>query len=254
MIHEPFQARCLRVLWRLFGRNNRLDQFLAGFLKYRKYLPECDAAEAIPGFSETEIRLRQCPLGNWSTPLVDVFIVLKAALGFRSRRILELGSYRGETARLLAENTGDDVGICTVNVDERHGAAYRGLDAARKIIRKTGRISPALFQPDEKYDLIFVDADHDFASVMNDTAVAFRVLAPNGVILWHDYRQDAYFHGHCGVPEALNEFANRHAVYAIRGTMLAIYSACPNWETATLPSRILSKPAASVWDERQVRG
>jgi hypothetical protein len=79
MIDEPLQARSLRVLWRLSGRNNRLDQFLAGFLKYRKYLPECDAAEAIPGFSETEVRIRKCPLGGWSTPLGDVFVVLKSA-------------------------------------------------------------------------------------------------------------------------------------------------------------------------------
>lgn len=254
MTSEPLKARLLRLVWQLSGRKPRMDQFLAGFLKYRKYLPECDAADVIPNFSETEIRIQQCPMGTWSTPLIDVYVVLKAAQGFQSKRILELGSYRGDTARLLAENTGENVSICAVDADERHGAAYLGLDVARKITRKTGRISPALFAPDEKYDLIFVDADHDFAAVMNDTEVAFQLLAPQGVILWHDYRQDAYFHGMCGVPEALNEFARRHAIYAIRGTMLAIYSNCPNWETATLPSRIFKANAGNVWDERHVRG
>jgi len=241
-------------MWRLSGRKPRVDQFLAGFLKYRKYLPECDASDVIPNFSETEIRIRRCPIGTWSTPLIDVFVVIKAALGFRSKRILELGSYRGDTARLLAENTADDVIICAVDINEQHGASYRGSDVAHKIRRKTGRISPELFDPDEKFDLIFVDADHDFASVVNDTEVAFQVLAPQGVILWHDYRQDAYFHGMCGVPEALNEFAKHRAIYAIRGTMLAIYSTDLNWETATLPTRISQSQAKTVWDERQVRG
>jgi predicted O-methyltransferase YrrM len=254
MTHEPLQARLLRIVWQLSGRKPRMDQFLAGFLKYRKYLPECDAADVIPNFSETEIHIRQCPVGAWSTPLIDVFVVIKAALGFRSRRILELGSYRGDTARLLAENTGDDVTICAVDVDEKHGASYRGLDVARKITRKTGRISPELFALDEKFDLIFVDADHDYASVMNDTEVAFKILAPEGVILWHDYRQDAYFHGMCGVPEVLNEFSKPRAIYAICGTMLAICSTCPNWETATLPSRISQTRAKTVWDEHQLAG
>lgn len=254
MTHEPSKTRLLRIVWQLSGRKGRVDQFLAGFLKYRKYLPECDATDVIPGFSETEVHIRQCPLGAWSTPLVDVFVVLKAALGFRSRRILEMGSYRGDTTRLLAENTGGDVNICAVDIDERHGAAYRELDARRKITRKTGRISPALFAPGEQYDLIFVDADHDFASVMNDTEVAFKLLAPEGVVLWHDYRHDGYFHGMCGVPEALNEFSRRHAIYAIRGTMLAICSQFKNWETATLASRISRTRPGTVWDELQVSG
>ena len=88
------QARLLRVLRRLADRKPRVDLFLSGFLKYRKYLLECDAAQAIPNFIETEIRIRQCPIGAWSTPLIDVFVLLKAAIGFQSKRILELGSYR----------------------------------------------------------------------------------------------------------------------------------------------------------------
>lgn len=253
MTNEPLKARLLRLVWQLSGRKPRVDLFLSGFLKYRKYLPECDATDIIPNFAGTEVRFRQAPLGTWSTPLVDVFVVIKAALGFQSRRILELGSYRGDTARLIAENTLDDVTICTVDISEQHGEAYRGLEVARKINRKVGRISTSLFAADEKFDLIFVDADHDYASVMNDTEVAFKVLAENGVILWHDYFQDAYFHGMCGVPEALNQFAQSRAIYAIRGTRLAVFSNGKNWETAMLKSKLV-RPAGTVWEEHQLRG
>jgi predicted O-methyltransferase YrrM len=242
------------MAWRLSGRKPRVDQFFAGFLKYRKYLPEGDAADLIPDFSATEVRFRQAPIGNWSTPLIDVYVLIKAALGFQSRRILELGSYRGDTARLLAENTPEDVTICTVDVSEQHGASYRGLDVARKITRKVGRITPDLFAAGEKYDLIFVDADHDFASVMNDTEVAFKVLAEHGVILWHDYRQDGYFHGMCGVPEALNHFAKTRAICAINGTWLAIFSNHPGWETAALKKTPSKKLSGSVWEDQRLRG
>jgi predicted O-methyltransferase YrrM len=254
MIKEPFKTRLLRFAWLLSGRKPRVDQFLAGFLKYRKYLPECEASDIVPNFSGTEVCFSQAPIGNWSTPLIDVFVVIKAALGFQSQRILELGSYRGDTARLLAENTADNVAICAVDISEQHGDSYRGKDVARKITRKVGRITTDLFAENEKYDLIFVDADHDFTSVMNDTEVAFKVLAEHGVILWHDYRQDSYFHGMCGVAEALNHFSKDHAIYAVHGTWLAIFSNKPGWETAALKTKLNQKPSASVWEERQLRG
>lgn len=253
MTNEPLKARLLRLVWQLSGRKLRVDQFLAGSLKYRKYLPECDAADVIPNFSKTEVRFRQAPIGAWSTPLIDVFVVIKAALGFQSSRILELGSYRGDTARLIAENTPDNATICTVDVSEQHGEAYRGLEIARKIKRKVGNISTGLFAADEKFDLIFVDADHCYSSVMNDTEVAFKVLADQGVILWHDYVLDSYFHDLCGVPEALNQFARSNAIYAIRGTRLAIFSSCKNWETAMLKSKLI-QPAGTVWNDHQLRG
>lgn len=254
MKNEPLQARLLRVPWQLSGRKPRVDSFLSGFLKYRKYLPECDAAQVIPRFTETEVRIRQCPMGAWSTPLIYVYVLLKAALGFQSRNILELGRYRGDTARLLAENTGEEVKICAVDINEQHGSSYRGLDIARKITRKTGSILPELFDASEKFDLIFVDADHDFKSVMNDTTVAFKLLSPQGVILWHDYVHQQYFHGMGGVPEALNEFQKTKSIYVIRGTSLALCSNHPGWETKSLPSRIPPSVPTSVWEENQVRG
>ncbi len=254
MIEEPAKARLLRTIWRLTGRRRKVDQLFTGFLTYRKYLPECDAAEVIPRFTETEIKIRQCPMGTWSTPLIDVAVLLKTALGFQSKRILELGSYRGDTARLLAENTGEDTRVCAVDIDDKHGAAYRDLPIAKKILRKTGRISPALFGAAEKFDLIFVDADHDFRSVMNDTKVAFSVLAGQGVILWHDYADDTYFHGMSGVPEALNEFAKQYPILAIRGTRLAIYSNVAGWETGKLKTRTAGDGDGSVWQEQQLRG
>ncbi len=254
VISEPFKTRMLRAAWQLSGRRQKLDRFFSTFLTYRKYLPECDAIQVIPDFNSTEVRIQECPLGTWSTPLGDVFVLLKSALGFQSKRILELGSYRGDTARILAENTNDDVTICAVDIDERHGSSYAGSPVARKIVRKTGRITEGLFAGEGKYDLIFVDANHDFASVMNDTEVAFKVLADQGVILWHDYAEDAYFNGLNGVPEALNYFSRTHALYAIRGTRLAIFSNNHGWETATLPSRLQQTAAKSVWEEKQIRG
>jgi len=55
------------------------------------------------------------------------------------------------------------------------------------------------------------------------------------------------------VPEALNQFAQRYAIYAIRGTWLAIYSSVNGWQTKRLSG---GKPPASgsVWAEEGLRG
>ena len=253
---EPLKTKLLRLIWRLCRRRPRVDIFLTGLLRYRHYLPEVDAEAVIPDFDQTTIRIAHVPRGTWSTPLADLLVVLKAAAGFRSRRILELGSYQGHTARLLAENTSDETLICAVDVDPRHGRAYADTPLARRITRKTGAITRDLFGPEEKFDFIFVDADHDYEAVMNHTAVAFDLLAPGGVILWHDYQHTNYFHGMAGVPEALRYFSRDRAIVAVKHTIVALYSEFPGWKTADIRQKEGSAPPAgkSVWEETTMRG
>jgi hypothetical protein len=39
----------------------------------------------------------------------------------------------------------------------------------------------------KKFDFIFIDGDHSYEGVENDTLKAFKLLKPGGVIMWHDY-------------------------------------------------------------------
>ena len=245
----------MRLLWRASGRRPSVDGFFTSILKQRRHLAEVDPAICIPRFEESEVKFRRCPVGAWSTPIIDVYVLIKAAIGFNSKRILELGSFRGDTARLIAENTPDDVRICTVDAHPDHGASYRDTPLARRIDRKIGSISPQLFSPGEKYDFVFVDADHDYRSVMNDTVVALQVLSDQGVIFWHDYHFKGYFHGMGGIPEALRHFSAQHSILAINGTVLAMSSRYPGWETERVLRALPAKTdASSVWQDTRVRG
>ncbi|HEX3798165.1 MAG TPA: class I SAM-dependent methyltransferase [Verrucomicrobiae bacterium] len=245
----------MRFLWHASGRRPSLDGFFTALLKHRHYLPEVDPAACIPRFDESEVKFRRCPVGAWSTPIIDVYVLIKAAIGFNSKRILELGSYRGDTARLIAENTPDDVRICTVDAHPDHGASYRDTPYAKRIDRKIGQISPQLFAPGEKYDFIFVDANHDYHSVMNDTMVALQVLSDQGVIFWHDYHFKAYFHGMGGVNEAMKYFSAQQPIVAINGTVLTMSSRHPGWETDRILRALPGKTgAANVWQDTGFRG
>lgn len=53
---------------------------------------------------------------------------------------------------------------------------------------------------DESLDFVFIDAGHDYNSVMNDLKSWYPKVKFGGIIAGHDY------HYHCGVYPAVNEF------------------------------------------------
>ncbi|MFT7383599.1 MAG: hypothetical protein ACI90G_001177, partial [Urechidicola sp.] len=38
------------------------------------------------------------------------------------------------------------------------------------------------------FDLIFVDGSHAYSYVMHDSLMCQRMLAPGGIMVWHDYK------------------------------------------------------------------
>jgi len=252
---DPSYVSLMKLVYRASRRHPSVDRFLSSFLKYRSYLPAVAAEKVIPNFANSQVTIRDLPRGLWATPLVDTLSVVKAAQGFQSKRILEIGSYKGSTARLLAENTPDSTEIWTLDVDPNHGEAYRGLPLASRIHRIIGKVSNELLDEHGPFDLIFVDADHDYRSVFHHTAVAFKQLAPGGVILWHDYQQNDYMHGGCAVPEALYMASRQFdkAILSIEGTMLGIYSEFPGWETRALGVQQNANEAIDPWADNKIR-
>lgn len=62
-------------------------------------------------------------------------------------------------------------------------------------------------------DLVFIDADHTFEAVVQDSEIAFRLLRPGGVVLWHDYLMTE------GVTSAMRSLS-RPGLIHIEGTTL----------------------------------
>lgn len=67
-------------------------------------------------------------------------------------------------------------------------------------------------------DAIFVDGDHSYDGVMHDTMLAWELIRPGGIIIWHDYSDL----GTVDVREALHDLAEAGEVIThIEGTWLA---------------------------------
>ena len=231
---EPFSVSLCRFLYKIGRRTEPVDRFLTSFLKHREHLVTAPPDALIPRFAETTVVIRDIPRGLWASPLVDTVVVAKAAQGFQSKRVLELGSYRGVTARLIAESTEESTEIWTVDHEPTHGEAYRGTPLEARIHRVVGKTTFELLEPYGKFDLIFVDAEHDYKSAYHDTICALKLLSPGGVILWHDYQNKTYLHGFEGVSEALAVIKKSIdlPIVSVEGTMIAIYSEHPGWETS----------------------
>lgn len=232
--HEPWLAKLLRLFWRSAGRSRSMDRLLSRALGYRDFLPKLSPEKCIPEFDSSRVVITQSPSGPWATPLVDTFVLLKGAVGFQPRRVLEIGSYLGVTARLLAENTSPECRIFALDLDSGHGRAYRGLPAESKITRLVGKSSGEVASPGAPYDMIFIDGDHGRAGALQDSLLAWDLLSERGVIFWHDYQiQDYFVHRQGAVPEALKEFQKISGaiMVSLTGTMLALFSRYPGWET-----------------------
>jgi hypothetical protein len=69
-------------------------------------------------------------------------------------------------------------------------------------------------------DLIFIDGSHAYSYVISDSEKALKMIAPNGLILWHDYRGPRETRD---VFKALNQLSKKIPIKHIRETSLAVY-------------------------------
>jgi predicted O-methyltransferase YrrM len=158
--------------------------------------------------------------------------------------IFEFGTYRGDTAWLLARNlprarvfTLDLAGLDAVqdaqleltDIDEYfhkwdRGVRFRGTPEAERITQLIGDSATFDFSPYRRsIDLAYIDASHSYSYVRSDTEAALAMLSPTGAIVWDDYTHYA------GIYAYLNELAPtlERPIFHILDTRLALYSRRP---------------------------
>ena len=250
-----------KVIARVLYRRPRLEAALSVIDKRRLTLPLLSLERVFPEFASRPVAFHELPVGPWSTPIGDVAALLKVVACARPKRTLEVGSYRGYTALMIARHLNDDARLVCLDADSRHGEAYRETPYASVIERRVARVERAAFERDRpaSYDLIFLDADHSYAAVKHDTELLLDLLAPAGHFVWHDYANWGKFSGKNGVPEYLHELASKFPVAAVSGSGLAIYS--PAWASgagASLFRNALVEndnvPHADAWVSKRLRG
>lgn len=220
--------------------------------KFEKWLAEADAIIPTvnlnkifpPDLEGGSIRLENF-LGHWGNVSIEELCKICLIVKWRKpKRILEMGTYNGMTTLQMALNAPNNCITYTLDLLPEQAASVT-LGKIDELVAKhfrekfgtttgsyfAGRTDVSIVQlwgdtatfdfsiVDEPLDVIFIDAAHDYKNKLIDTENAFRLLAPHGVILWHNYADV----GNPEVTRCLTEFAKSKKIYRLRNTDLAVY-------------------------------
>jgi len=156
----------------------------------------------------------------------DMIYVCAIAKSVKAKAMFEFGTYMGRTTYNLARNS-PEARIVTLNLspeaDPTYGP-YLGLffkgkpesERITQIFADSRTFDTA--QHRGRFDFVFVDADHSYEGVKNDTEKALELLSENGVIVWHDYASKSL-----GLVRFFQEFTAHTPVFRIRNTCLLVY-------------------------------
>ena len=120
------------------------------------------------------------------------------------KRIVEVGSFLGRSTKALAATSGTVWAIDTFLGSPEHQETIKGrgedflFDAFKTNLAEeiaAGRVKPmrmtsleaSVVLANEKFDMIFIDASHDYKDVKADIAAWIPRLSPGGIICGHDY-------------------------------------------------------------------
>jgi predicted O-methyltransferase YrrM len=157
---------------------------------------------------------RALAVPGWMTEQELTWLAREAA---RARRIVELGSWRGRSARALADNTSGTVfcvdtwsddatgipGYWTTTEERPDGPDWlwrefkKNINGSPRVVtlRMTTRRAAGFAKgTGMQFDMVFIDASHDQQSVREDIQDWRPLLRPGGLLCGHDY-------GHPDCPE-----------------------------------------------------
>jgi hypothetical protein len=112
------------------------------------------------------------------------------------KRVLEFGSYCGLSTICLAEkasmvyavDTFDGRGTKTPrDTMEEFTENIKRAGVNHKVMVIRGEIEKVHHKLPQDFDLAFIDASHDFTSVLRDARIAREKLTPMGLLAFHDY-------------------------------------------------------------------
>ncbi len=132
---------------------------------------------------------------NWPSVKDDHLALLSIIEEFDVESIFEFGCWEGYTTQLMAEHP-NITKIKTLDICEDMDVEYTHASHSKTKKENYGKFiksdkvelvfcNSLEYEPEGQYDMVFIDGNHDFEHVKNDTELAYK-MNPK-VIVWHDY-------------------------------------------------------------------
>jgi predicted O-methyltransferase YrrM len=192
---------------------------------------------------DTVVRLRAAGAVEGNVTIPELVAIAQLVTSRHAMRLFEIGTFDGRTTLAMADNAPPEANVYTLDLprsdlnstaldidpNERHlidklesGSRFRGAsDINARIHQLWGDSAAFDYAAHEgRCDFVFVDGSHAYDYVLNDSAVAMKLIGRSGVIVWHDYGEWP------GVTRALNHlYASDPRFFGLRaipGTTLAV--------------------------------
>jgi predicted O-methyltransferase YrrM len=152
-----------------------------------------------------------------------------AHLAQKSDAILEVGTWMGRSARVFADNTKGTVFCIDTWADNAYGDAPAemtskpnwlwdefvnnhkdNIDLAIVVPIRANSVEAAMMLVNQRYDLIFIDAGHNYEDVRSDILAWRPLLREGGILCGHDLYPDGPYHP--GVLKAVSELVPNYRV------------------------------------------
>ncbi len=157
-------------------------------------LPQIDLTALFPDFNAEVFPYAFLSGGSLPT---DLALLKALAKKYNVTDYLEIGTWRGESVANVASvvphcytmNLPDET-MLKMGLSEDYVNAHRyfskNLNNVTHIFAHSHEFDFKIL--DKKFDMVFIDADHHYESVIKDTQTAFNIIKDGkSIIVWHDY-------------------------------------------------------------------
>lgn len=232
-----FSGRLTRVGKRLVSHPKR-HMIVDRLLNHADWLigprvPEIKPDQLIPGLSEVSVTVEVGEAHRFELPIGERALLAAITTKLRPMTIFEIGTFTGNTTRLLANAMAPDGQVHTLDLPPgenpfnpnshlRVGEGFRDdPEYAGRITQHWGDSRTFDFSKWEgSIDLVYVDGSHEYEDVIRDSNTALRLVSKNGAIIWDDYH-----YRYPGVLKALNGLGHQVDMCNLFRTRLVVHLA-----------------------------
>lgn len=150
------------------------------------------------------------------------YLIDKYNLKSKNLKILEIGSFEGNSTFFLLKNFSNSQMTCVdtflgsdehfkINFDKTYENFKHNTNFYKDSIETIKTNSKNFFEKklaDKKFDIIYIDGSHAFDDVLYDSINAFKCLNENGIIIFDDFLWNFYNNDKKNPIDAINIFLN----------------------------------------------